>query len=160
MEVVGGIASILQLTKYVISVLTSLCETYDEAKSRPQRLQRQLDQVRSLHATVKEIEASPIQHQPHIVEQLQGLTSDIQLLKVSLEKIAARQKGVLAKRVLKTLTATQEHTRLDSILASIERDKSSLSLSILTYQSDHPWRPDQGFRKPSKEDCKFRRYMI
>ena len=135
MEVVGGVASILQLTKYVISTLTFLCETYEKAKSWPERLQRQLDQVRSLRATIEEIQSSTVLNNPNVVEQLRSLKLDIQLLKTALEKILARNKGLLVKRVLRVLITNKEYTRLESILVSIERGKSSLSLSILSVQS-------------------------
>ena len=154
MEVVGGVASLLQLTKYVISTLTSLCDTYERAKSWPTRLQRQLDQVRSLHATVEEIQESTILNRPNVIEQLKGLNLDIELLKSTLDKVLARQKGIFVKRVLKTLITEREYTRLETILASIERDKSSLSLTILSAQTSQQERDCFEIRRISREGRK------
>ena len=160
MEVVGGVASILQLTKYIISTLTSLCETYEKAKTWPERLQRQLDQVRSLRATIEDIQSSTALNNPNVAEHLRSLKLDIQLLKTALEKVLARNKGLFIKRVLKILITNKEYTRLDSILASIERDKSSLSLSILSVQSNQEERRHCEFPRAPGEDSTCRSYVV
>lgn len=130
MEIVGGIASIAQLTNYVIASLASFCEVYQKARLRPEKLQQQLEQVERLRCTIEEIKDRAASRGLNVLAHLRGLSSIVDLLEEALTKLLAKQKKVFIKRFLRAWFKDTENIRLEGFLPLLEQEKSSFLLSL------------------------------
>lgn len=136
MDAIGAIASVAQLTSYLVGSLAYAFEVYQKVKSRPEKLRLQFREVEVLRFIVIEIRKIPALHKPNIQSQLHSLTDFVGSLVAVLNKLLAQQSRILAKRFLKIWIKDTENVRLESILTTIERQKNSLILSIATVQTD------------------------
>ena len=130
MEAIGAVASVAQLTNYILNSLASLFDAYQKVRSLPKRIKQHFEQIDRLRGTLEDIQTSAATWKPSVIEHLRALGCTIQLLRDSLEKLLVRQNRTFIRRLLKTWIKDTESSQLESILTLIEADKSSLLLSI------------------------------
>ena len=135
MEAIGAVASISQLANYFFGSWTSLREAYLKAKLQPEHLRRELQHIERLHETVESIQGSALPERIEIFKQVNALYELVLALNITLKDLLARQNRTFIKRFLSAWIKDSRNTRLESILATAEVEKTSLILSITSAQA-------------------------
>ena len=132
MEVIAGVASVAQLTRYAITLITTISDIHDQIKGQPAQLRQRIRQLETLHSIAYSIERNKQLDTPIILKHLDAIRKRIDLLIELLEKEKAKQNQALFKRYCRAWLGTSKDKDLKilDILNDLEIDKSALSLSI------------------------------
>lgn len=131
MEIVGGIASITQLLRYALSLITTISGIYRNIKGGPVLHHQRLRQLERLFCTVQTLNKSSALNKASIKEHLTAIIERIQDLRVLLERLAARQTGRPIKKYLKAfIKEKREQNRILEVFIDLEKEKAALLLSI------------------------------
>ena len=136
MEIVGGIASITQLTHYALSLIATISDIYRDLQKRPALQRQQLDQLQRLYTTVQTIHSSSALSSSSIQNHLKIIILRIQDLKARLERLVAQQPQRPIKKYFKAfINHNKAKYSLVDVFVELERDKSALLLSISEIQT-------------------------
>ena len=131
MEIVASIASITQLSRYALSLITKISATYSDIQDGPALQHQQIRQLARLFFIIQTLHESSALSTSSIKEHLEAIVVRVQDLKAVLESVGAQQAESPVKRYFKALIKDyREKHRIFELFAELERDKSALLLSI------------------------------
>lgn len=131
MEIVGGIVSITQLSRYALSLITTVSGIYRNIQGGPALQHQRLKQLERLFCTVQTLNETSALNKASTKDHLTAIVVRIQDLRVLLERLAAQQTGRSIKKYLKALVKeNREQNRILEVFIDLEKEKSALLLSI------------------------------
>ena len=130
MEVVGGLASIAQLTRYAISLIVALSDLHDKIRFRPEQLQQRRDQLESLASTVQVLSQCQSSNALDIKKHLETIISRIARLRTLLEREISKQSQGILKKYCKASIRDIKEQHIVNAFSSLESDKTVLLLSL------------------------------
>ena len=131
MEIVAGIASITQLSRYALSLIAKISGIYSDIQDGPALQHQQIRQLARLFSIIQTLHESSAISTSNIKEHLEPIVVKIQDLKVVLERLVAQQALSPVKKYFKALIKHhREKNRILELFNELEKDKSALLLSI------------------------------
>ena len=131
MEIVGGIVSITQLSRYALSLITTISGIYRNVQGGSVLQHQRLRQLERLFCTVQTLNESSVLNKASIKEHLTAIIERIQDLRVLLERLAAQQTGPAIKKYLKAfIKGNRGQNRILEVFIDLEQEKAALLLSI------------------------------
>ena len=131
MEIISGIASITQLSRYALSLIATVSEIYKNIQDGPTLQHQRIRQLDRLFFTVQTIDESCALDNASIKEHLKAIIAKIQDLRLILDKRIAQQVGRPIKKYIDALVKdNREEHRILQVFIDLEKDKSALLLGI------------------------------
>ena len=131
MEILGSVASIAQLLRYALSLVSTISGIYRDIQDGPALQDQQIRQLERLLSIVLTLHENSAFSTSCLKENLEAITVRVQDLKVILERLVARQRERPIKKYLKALIReNREEHRILEVFIDLEKDKSTLLLSI------------------------------
>ena len=132
MEVIAGVASVAQLIRYSISLITAISDLHQQIQGRPALLRQRIRQLESLGNTVESVSKNSWLRTPLVGEHIDFILARVQYLTGLLEKekeIAQQRQG-LARKYLRVWFGVSKEQKILDTLNDLESGKSALLLSI------------------------------
>ena len=131
MEIVASIASITQLSRYALSLITKISGIYSDIQDGPALQHSQIRQLARLFSIIQTLHESSAFRTSSIRDHLEPIVVRIQDLKFVLERLSAQQTESLVKKYFKALIKDhREKNRILELFNELEKDKSALLLSV------------------------------
>lgn len=137
MEIVGGIASIAQLSRYALSLITTIFGICRDIQGGAVLQHQRLRQLERLFCTIQTLNETSALNKTSIKEHLTAIIVRIQDLRTFLERLAAQQTGRPIRKYLKALIKeNRDQSRILEVFIDLEKEKSALLLSIAETQTE------------------------
>ena len=130
MDVIAGVASVAQVIRYAISLVTTISDLHEQIEGRPALLRQRIRQLESLGNTVGSVDKNSWLQTPIIREHIDIILTRVRYLTTLLEKEIARQKQSLARKYLKVWLGISQEQKILDTFGDLESGKSALLLSI------------------------------
>lgn len=137
-EVLGIVASTIQLADYALRISNTLLEILERLQEYPARLHSYVDQVSYLIETARLVEVTPSLQTPTIHAHIRKTLAAAIELQTTLERLASdySQKSRTHRYFQIILKGAFEEKQLTAKFGSLERQKSDLIFSISVVHSD------------------------
>lgn len=135
MDVIAGVASVAQLIRYTITLVTAISDLHEQIEGRPALLRQRTRQLESLGSTVEAVSKNSWLRTPIIREHIDIIRARVQYLTSLLEKEINQQKQGLARKYFRVWLGTSKEQKILDILSDLESSKSALLLSIAEAQT-------------------------
>lgn len=129
-EVLGIVASVIQITQYAMSITSKVAEIYGAVESAPARVQQGSDQLQRLCATVELIKDNPMIQTESVEAHLDAIVADAKTLHGMLSRLATSSKKSF-KRYLRVWLGNFEERQIVAQFDKIEKEKTALILSLI-----------------------------
>lgn len=129
-EVISLIASVTQLTRYVINIREFIQEVSGQVQSGPQGLEQLLGQLDRVLDTVREIEENTLFHTPSIERHLEAIVVQVESLQTVLGKLGSKKPQSTWKKYWKAYIRIRAKKQIFAIFTKIEEEKTTLQLSM------------------------------
>ena len=130
MEVIAGVASVAQLIRYAITLVTAISDLHEQIEGRPALLRHRIRQLESLGNTVGSVSKNSWLSTPIIREHINTILGSVQDLTKLLEKELTKQKQSLARKYLRVWLGVSKEQQILETFNDLESGKSALLLSI------------------------------
>lgn len=134
LEALSIMASVVQITQFAISITSTIAEIYGTVQAAPARVQQGLEQLHRLLDTATIIEENCVIQTESVKTHLSAIITYAETLQVMLSKLAMAPMKSL-KRYLKVCLGNREEKLIIEQFDRIEKEKTSLILSILEVHS-------------------------
>lgn len=134
-EVLGIVASAVQLTQVSIAVVTTLSNFFVQIRDAPEVLQSRLLQIQTLIEISRLVACMPQLQTAEIETTLRNCLKEAKTLKDVLQGLAVEKDGSRIKKWLKIVSGLPAEKRILGLLQSLEVEKSALSLCITRIDS-------------------------
>ena len=140
LEVVGALASVSQLTSYVVQITISLSNLYVKLLKAPRIFQQYVSTVRQLEGVIQILRCNEWLRTTIIIDSLQSLSEKIKdalsLLPLP-EQVVAKTMSKLSFWLRRAMQYLRNEEELRSVFAALADMKSTLALCILNTQVQH-----------------------
>ena len=136
MEAIAGVASVAQLTKYAIGLITAISDNYEKVTGQPAKLRQRVCQLEILCSILQTVTANISLDTDPIRHSLEVIKARIRDLNKLLEKEQDKQKQSLLKKFCKAWLGVSKEQKIFDILSDLESDKSALLISIAEVNTD------------------------
>ncbi|KAL8785990.1 MAG: hypothetical protein Q9195_008401 [Heterodermia aff. obscurata] len=130
MEIIAGIASVAQLIRYAVALITAISDLHQQSEGRPAVLRQRIRQLESLGNTVESVRKNSWLRAPIIREHIDIILTRVRYLTSLLEKEITHQKQSLGRRYLRVWLGVSKEQKILDTLNDLESGKSALLLSI------------------------------
>jgi len=135
LEVLGAVASAVQLATLSHQLITSISTLCTQLKDTPINLKQRISQIESLIEVTKLIECSPQLQTVEIASVVRRCIVDAEALIEVLKGLRVRQRDGLVGRYWKAVGGLKKEGKILAVFGSLEREKSALVLCITRIDS-------------------------
>jgi hypothetical protein len=132
MEVIGGVAASAQLLGTVVRILNAIIDIRDYIQNASGRFQKWHAELVALTATVSCIKQSPRLHTANIGQILEGISQKMDQLGSLFTQFSLAPNLGPVKKIFKSFSASAVECRILQSFTALERDKTTLILTINT----------------------------
>lgn len=130
MEVVGFIASVAQITSYVISIKELVREIYSKVQSGSRGLDQRLEQLDRVLDTVRVIGKNSLFHTPSIKRHLEAIKAHVESLQNIFIRLKTKELQTAVRKLWNAYTEIRAEKQIFIIFTKLEEEKSTLQLSM------------------------------
>lgn len=134
-ELIGTIASCVQLADCCVQLTASIAEVYERVKGASERLARHTEQISHLLDTVILIERNKLLQNAAVESHLYATLAEAQNLQRTLDRVAATYRKGFWRRYWQAINGSREK-RILTQFENLEQRKSALLLCINIVQSE------------------------
>ena len=137
LEVVGGVASLVQLTSFATALAESIVKLYKKLRNAPTAFRRYIDTVRQLEDVVLLLRENEWLRAKEIFDRLKSISEKVDEALALLPKLKTKGES-LVSRISRGLRVASQYLcnedELNAILSSLEEMKTTLVLCVLSTQ--------------------------
>jgi len=130
LEVLGAVASAIQLATLSQQLITSISTLYTQLKDAPINLKQRIYEIESLIEVTKLIECSPQLQTVEIASVVRRCNVDAEALVEVLKGLRVGERDELVGRYWKAVGGLKKEGGILAMFGSLEREKSALVLCI------------------------------
>ena len=131
-EVLGALAAASQLAEQGLKIAIFISDLYSKVRDAPESIRKQSVQVEQLINIAKLIEHNPSLQIDSVGSILRNCIGEAEKLKEILGNISTAAGDGKTRKLWKALDGVAKEKRILALFANLEREKSSLALSIET----------------------------
>jgi hypothetical protein len=129
-EILGAAAATAQLLETTFKVVVGIAELRDRMKEAPSRIRGLKDELVTLNNTIIRIRDNPRLQEPHVEVIIMTIGLKVNTLNGLLSKSSTEPNIPSLKKIVKALKVRQTEARIIQNFADLERDKTSLILTV------------------------------
>jgi hypothetical protein len=129
-DVLGAAAAATQLFETTFNLVAGISELRDRMKDAPTRIQNFRDELDSLTNTIVRIGNNPKLQTPHLKVIITAIGLKVDTLNSLLSKLSTGPNLPPVKKLVRVLKLKQTEARILQNFADLERDKTSLILTV------------------------------